>query len=43
MITLSASQARAHFFRLMDEVALSHQPVLISGKRNRRVLVAEED
>lgn len=43
MITLSVSQARANLFRLMEQVAQSHQPVVISGKRNRCVLVAEED
>jgi PHD/YefM family antitoxin component YafN of YafNO toxin-antitoxin module len=27
----------------MDETATSHQPVLITGKRNNAVLVSEED
>lgn len=43
MNALSASQARANLYRLMDETASSHKPVLISGKRNNAVLVAEED
>jgi prevent-host-death family protein len=43
MNTLSASEARANLYRLMDETASSHMPVLISGKRNNAVLVAEED
>lgn len=43
MNTLSASEARANLYRLMDETASSHKPVLISGKRNNAVLVAEED
>jgi antitoxin YefM len=43
MNTLSASEARANLYRLMDETASSHVPVLISGKRNNAVLVAEED
>ncbi|MFU8765590.1 MAG: type II toxin-antitoxin system Phd/YefM family antitoxin [Haliea sp.] len=30
-------------YRLIDETAESHQPVLITGKRNKAVLVAEED
>lgn len=43
MNALSASQARANLYRLMDETASSHKPVLIAGKRNNAVLVAEED
>ncbi len=43
MMTLTASQARANFYRLMDQVAESHRPVVISGKRNNSVLIAEED
>ncbi len=41
--TLSASEARANLYRLMDQVAASHQPILISGKRSKSVLLAEED
>jgi len=43
MTTLSASEARANLYRLMDQVAESHQPIVISGKRSNSVLVAEED
>jgi antitoxin YefM len=43
MSTISASEARAKFYRLIDEAATSHQPVLITGKRNNAVLVSEED
>jgi len=43
MPTLTASEARAKLYRLIDETAASHQPVLISGKRNKAVLIAEED
>lgn len=43
MTTLSASEARANFYRLMDQAAESHQPIVISGKRNNAVLVSEED
>jgi antitoxin YefM len=43
MQTLSASEARADFDRLMDEVAASHQPVCISGERNSAVLVSLDD
>lgn len=43
MTNLSASEARANLYRLMDEAAESHQPIVISGKRNNAVLIAEED
>ena len=43
MPTITASEARANLYRLIDEAAASHQPVLISGKRNKAVLIAEED
>ena len=40
---LSVSQARNKLFRLVDETAETHIPVLITGKRNNAVLLAEED
>ena len=43
MATITATEARSNLFRLIDEAAESHQPVLISGKRNSAVLVSEED
>lgn len=43
MDVLSATEARANLFKLIDETAESHQPVVISGKRNSAVLVAQED
>lgn len=43
MPTMTASEARANLYRLIDEAARSHQPLLISGKRNKAVLVSEED
>lgn len=43
MSTLTASEARANLYRLMDQAADSHQPILISGKRHNAVLLAEED
>ena len=43
MNALSASEARANLYRLMDETVSSHKPVLISGKRNNAVLVAADD
>jgi antitoxin YefM len=43
MTSITASKARANLFRLIDETAESHQPLLISGKRNSAVLVSAED
>jgi prevent-host-death family protein len=43
MTILTASEARAGFYRLIDEVAESHKPILISGKRSNAVLISEED
>lgn len=43
MQTLTASQARANLYKLIDETASSHQPIVISGKRTSAVLVASED
>lgn len=43
MTTLTATEARANLYRLIDEAAESHQPVLIAGKRRSAVLVSAED
>ena len=43
MTAITASEARANLYRLIDEAASSHQPLLIAGKRNKAVLVSEED
>lgn len=43
MTTLTASQARAHLFKLLDQAASSHEPIQITGKRANAVLVSEED
>ena len=43
MPTMTATEARANLYRLLDEVAESHEPVLITGKRANAVLVSEED
>ena len=43
MVTISASEARAKLYRLMDETAESHEPIVITGKRTNAVLVSEED
>ncbi len=43
MNTLTASEARASLYRLIDETAVSHQPVVITGKRHNAVLVSADD
>ena len=43
MTTVTASEARATLYRLIDDATSSHQPILITGKRNNAVLVSEED
>jgi antitoxin YefM len=40
---LTASEARANFYRLIDQAAESHEPISISGKRANAVLIAESD
>ncbi|PUE27616.1 antitoxin [Limnohabitans sp. JirII-29] len=43
MSTLTASEARANLYRLMDQAAESHQPIHIAGKRCNAVLLSSED
>jgi len=43
MSVLTASDARSNLYRLIDQTNESHEPVIISGKRNNAVLIAEED
>ena len=43
MNILNATEARSKLYSLIDETALSHQPVIITGKRANAVLVSEED
>ena len=43
MQSITATEARANLYRLIDEAAQSHAPVLISGKRSDAVLVSAED
>ena len=43
METLTASEARANLYRLIDQTAESHQPIVITGKRVNAVLISSED
>ena len=43
MQTLTASEARANLYRLIDEATQSHAPIVISGKRGNAVLISADD
>ena len=43
MTTLNATEARSRLYKLIDEAAQSHSPVVITGRRANAVLIAEED
>ena len=40
---MSVSQVRADIYNVMDETAQTHEPILITGKRNNVVMVSQED
>ncbi len=40
---IRVSEARDRLYRLVDEAAESHEPIVIAGKRGSAVLVAEDD
>ena len=37
------TDARARLYRLIDEVAKSHEPIVITGRRANAVLLSEDD
>lgn len=43
MEALTASQARSNLYRIIDQAATNHEPIVITGKRNSAVLVSAED
>ena len=38
-----ASKVRENLYKLVDFVATAHEPVYILGKRNKAVMIGEED
>ena len=40
---MSASSVRANIYKLIDETAQNHEPILITGKRNNVVMLSQED
>lgn len=43
MTTITATEARKQLYTLLNDIAESHAPVQIAGKRNSAVLVSESD
>jgi prevent-host-death family protein len=43
MPTVTATEARAKLYRLIDQAAASHEPIVITGKRANAVLISEDD
>ncbi len=43
MTVLTASDARARLYKLLDQAREQHEPIQITGKRSSAVLVSEED
>jgi prevent-host-death family protein len=43
MTSMSATEARKQLYKLLDDVAASHEPIEITGKRSNAVLVSEDD
>ena len=43
MASITATEARKRLYQLIDEIAESHVPMHISGKRNSAVLLSESD
>lgn len=43
MKTMTASEARANLYKVLDETTVTNEPVLITGKRANAVVIAEDD
>ncbi len=43
MQTITATEARTKIYQLLDDVASSHEPIQITGKRGNAVLISEVD
>lgn len=43
MSVLTATEARKKLYRLIDEVHESHEPIYITGKRGKVILLSEND
>jgi len=43
MQIVKATEARSNLYKLIDSTATSHEPIVITGKRNNVVMLAEDD
>ena len=43
MTSITATEARKRLYSLLDEVASSHEPIEITGRRTNAVLISEDD
>jgi len=43
MTSMTATEARKQLYKLLDDVAASHEPIEITGKRSNAVLISEDD
>lgn len=43
MYSLPVTQARAKLYQLLNEAAVSHEPIQITGKKANAILISEED
>jgi len=40
---INATEARSQLYKLLDQVSETHEPLVIAGKRNKAILVSEDD
>lgn len=43
MTTVNVTQARANLYKLIEDTSISHEPLVITGRRGNAVLLAEDD
>jgi len=43
MTSITATEARKRLYSLLDDVAASHEPIEITGRRSSAVLVSQDD
>ena len=43
MTSITATEARKRLYSLLDDVASSHEPIEITGRRANAVLISEDD
>lgn len=43
MTTINATKARTELYKLLEQVAETHEPVHITGRRGSAVLISEDD